>query len=314
MKLKDLGIKNNFSDCFDNERMNSIRVENNIPKLTPNISYSTGNFSMLREKHADLQFDSINGTNHRLNTILLRTNWSKNYFKNKLILECGCGAGPDTEILLGLGARVLSVDIAGLEVANDNIGINKNSQLLQASLLDLPLKTDFFDIVFCHRVLQHTPNPPQVLRSLLKFIKPNGNVFIHSYSNSFFQLMRWKYFLRPFTTRMDPEKLYLKIKNSSAFYFKLTNSLMKAGKIGKAIDHFFIPFLNYRHVPEFSRKDDDWIIEYGVHDTFDALSPKYDQPISKSKLRKIADEVLLSKIVDYEIFQNRSITLLRGKE
>ena len=72
---------------------------------------------MLREKHAKLQMDSVNKTNHRRDTILERTNWPKSFFKDKLILECGCGAGPDTEVLLSLGAKVISVDIAGLDFA-----------------------------------------------------------------------------------------------------------------------------------------------------------------------------------------------------
>src|SRR5688572_12160459 len=80
-----------------------IPIRNGIPRFTPDHSYSTGNFSRLREKHATLQMDSKNGTTDRLNTLLHRTNWPKDFFKGKTILECGCGAGPDTEILLDLG-------------------------------------------------------------------------------------------------------------------------------------------------------------------------------------------------------------------
>ena len=44
---------------------NEIRNENEILRFTPNISYSTGNFSRLREEHSKLQLDSVNGTNDR---------------------------------------------------------------------------------------------------------------------------------------------------------------------------------------------------------------------------------------------------------
>jgi len=73
---------------------------NGILRFTPNLSYSTGDFSKLREKHAQLQLDSVNGTDDRESTILMRTNWPREYFQGKLILECGCGAGADTEALL----------------------------------------------------------------------------------------------------------------------------------------------------------------------------------------------------------------------
>jgi len=308
-----MSIKENFIDCFSPERVQEIRCIEKVPKLSPDISYSTGNFSMLRENHARLQLDSINGTNHRLRTILDRTNWPKYYFKDKLILECGCGAGPDTEILLKLGARVFSIDITGLDVAYKNIGKNSKSQLLQASLLDLPLKKNYFDIVFCHRVLQHTPNPDLVLSEILKYVKKGGGVFVHSYARSLFQMMRWKYFFRVVTKRINPMLLYKIIKSTAPYLFFITNKLHSFGKIGIAIEHFFVPFLNYRQVEFFKEMSDDWIIEYGIHDTFDALSPKYDKPLSIKKFKKIANQELIKKGISYEIIDGKSITLLRNK-
>ena len=305
-------INNNFKNLFKKDKIKEIRFENEIAKLSPNFSYSTGNFSLLREKHSLLQFDSINKTNHRLETILSRTNWNKKKFKNKIILECGCGAGPDTEILLKLGAKVISVDIAGLEITKKNIPKNEKHFLLQASLLDLPFKKNIFDIVFCHRVIQHTPNPKLILSKILKYVKPKGAVFIHSYSSGWYQMCRWKYFLRPITKRIPPKHLYIMIKKSSKLLFLITKYLFKLGKIGKAINYFFIPFLNYINIQNFRKKPDEWIIEYGIHDTFDALSPKYDKPISKNVFKNIADKILKEKCINYEIFTNKSITILRS--
>jgi SAM-dependent methyltransferase len=68
-----------------------------------------------------------------------------------VVLECGCGAGPDTEILLKLGARVVSVDLAGVDVAQNNLGEQESLCLEQASIENLPFNTASFDIVFCHK-------------------------------------------------------------------------------------------------------------------------------------------------------------------
>src|SRR5688572_19989096 len=136
----------------------TIPITNGIPRFTPDLSYSSGNFSLLREKHATLQLDSVNGTTDRLKTVLSRTNWPPEFFKGKTVLECGCGAGPDTEVLVGLGAKVLAVDIAGLDIAKENVP-HPHVQFVQADIANLPLKRSAFDIVFCHRVLQHTPKP-----------------------------------------------------------------------------------------------------------------------------------------------------------
>ena len=72
--------------------------------------------------------------------------------------------------------------------------------------------------------------------------------------------------------------------------------------------------MNYRYVDSFKEKQDEWIIEYGIHDTFDALSPKYDIPLSVKKFKKIAKEVLADKRITYEFIETKGITLLRNKD
>ena len=284
-----------------------IPIRNGIPRFTPDVSYSTGNFSQLREKHATLQLDSHNLTTDRYDTILKRTNWPKSFFKDKTILECGCGAGPDTEILLFLEARVLAVDISSIDKARINLGQNKNLCLVQADITDLPLKKKSFDVVFCHRVLQHTPSPEHTLRHILQFVKVGGAVFVHSYAKTFFQMCNWKYALRLLTTRMNPEKLYNVIKYYAPTAFKITNVISKLPK-GDSINHFLFPFRNHRRVDKFKKLSDAQIIEYGIHDTFDALSPRYDNPISAKAMCRIGEEILG---IPFEVAKGRAITLLR---
>ena len=45
-----------------------VPVRNDIPRFSPDNSYSSGNFSKLRELHATLQLDSKNATSDRLDT------------------------------------------------------------------------------------------------------------------------------------------------------------------------------------------------------------------------------------------------------
>lgn len=285
-----------------------IPIENGIPRFTPALSYSSGNFSLLRERHATLQLDSVNGTKDRLQTVLSRTNWASDFFKGKTVLECGCGAGPDTEVLVGLGAKILAVDITGLDTAKKNVS-HTNVQFVQADVTNLPFKRRAFDIVFCHRVLQHTPKPAQSLEAILSLVKDDGAVFVHTYAYTFAQLFRWKYALRPVTTRLNPETLYDVIEWYSKFAFKLTN-LLKRNIVTQYIAWVCIPFLNYRHQEAFKTKTDKFVLEFGIHDTFDALSPKYDNPLPASHLKKIAAKHLRSP---YEVIEQPTITLLRTK-
>jgi 2-polyprenyl-3-methyl-5-hydroxy-6-metoxy-1,4-benzoquinol methylase len=287
----------------------NIPVVNDIPRFIPDASYAEGNFAKLRERHATLQLDSKNGTNDRLNTILERTKWPKDFFKDKLILECGCGAGPDTEILLSLGAKVMAVDLAGVDVAQQNIGKRNDCYFVQADITDLPLKYQSFDIVFCHRVIQHTPTPQNTLKHILQFVKSDGAVFVHSYARTLVQMLRWKYALRFITKRVNEEKLYRFISSYASYAFKFTNLLNRVPG-GYLLDYFFIPFINKRQVDKFSSLSDEEVLEYSIHDTFDALSPKFDIPLSANTLNQIASEFLTQP---YEIEQRRTVTILRSR-
>ena len=290
-----------------------IPSRNGILRFTPDISYATGSFSKLRDKHAQLQLDSVNGTQDRLNTILSRTGWPREFFKGKLILECGCGAGPDTEVLLSLGAQVVSVDIAGTDICQANIGENKNSLIVQSSIADLPFRKKSFDIVWCHRVLQHTPSPICVLDHILSYVRDDGAVFVHSYARNLKQMLSWKYALRPITRRMNPETLYRIVEKLSPPLYRFTCRLrrLQPDILGKAL--FFaafhlVPVRNYRFAPQFEDKDDDYLIQYAIHDTFDCLSPRYDSPLSARNFRLVANRHLRRP---FEIKEEPGMTLLR---
>lgn len=302
---KPFELRGDFLEAGDKK----IPIINGIPRFTPDKTYVSGNFSRLREKYSLLQFDSYNQTNHRLETLLSRTNWPSEFFKDKTILECGCGSGPDTEILLKLGATVVAVDLTGLDIAKKNLNNKKNVLHVQASITDLPFRKKVFDIVFCHRVIHHTPDPPGTLDHILQFLKDEGAVFVHSYANSCIQRFRWKYLLRPITLRFKPEKLYDIIVKYSPLLFKFTRPLEKFC-LGKIFNWIFVPFFNYREETIFKNKPDDFIIDYGIHDTFDALSPKYDKPMKAKTMKKIAEKHLK---LPFEVVQKPTITLLRTK-
>jgi len=284
-----------------------VPLRNGIARFTPDRSYGTGNFSRLRERHPQLQLDSYNMTTDRHDTLLQRTNWPQSFFKDKTVLECGCGVGPDTEILLSLGAHVLAVDITNLDTATDNLGQSSNLCFVQTDIADLPLKHHSFDIVFCHRVLQHTPDPAYTLRHIVQFVKHDGAVFVHSYARTYFQMCTWKYALRPITTRMDSEKLYHFIESYAPKAYAITNKVAALPK-GNMINHIFFPFFNHSNHDKLKQLSDAQLIEYGIHDTFDALSPRYDKPLSARSIKRIAQQLLSAP---FEVIEQRTITLLR---
>lgn len=293
-----------------------VMIRNGIPRFVADAGYSEGNFSKLRDEFPQLQLDSVAGGDLRMQTILDRTGWEPSEFKGKSLLECGCGAGPDTQILLKLGASVVAADIAGIDTAKANLKSETNVAFLQSSIDDLPLRKESFDIVFCHRVLQHTPDPEKTLRHILQFVKPEGHVFVHSYARTFRQMVHWKYILRPLTTRMNPETLYRMVRATTPPLLALTNLIRRIppqdylGKLLYLLSQNIVPVYNRRFLRGYEGMEADVLREHAIHDTFDALSPKHDHPISATKMRHIASEILQRP---FEIDERGGITLLRTR-
>lgn len=287
-----------------------VPIVNGIPRfIESGATYSEGNFSRLRERHATLQLDSVNGTSDRRDTLLTRTGWSPSRITGKTILECGCGVGPDTEVLLSLGAKVLSVDLTGLDIAKKNLRNNDDVCFVQADIANLPLIEKSFDIVFCHRVLQHTPDPAYTLAQVLRYVKPGGDVFVHSYARTAKQMLNWKYALRPLTKRMPAELLYKSIEKAAPSLGVISEHLCRSS-LGRKIHYMLVPFRYYGHLPQYRDMPKEEILEYGVHDTFDALSPKYDRPLSEAKMREIATDMLDRS---WETHTFGTVTVLRTK-
>ncbi|MBI5059977.1 methyltransferase domain-containing protein [candidate division KSB1 bacterium] len=254
-----------------------------IPRFVPESNYADS-FAFQRMKHARLQMDKFNGTTIQRDTILHRTRWSAEFLNGQTLLECGCGAGPDTQVLLDLGAHVTSVDISGgVDFCRDNNYPNERLNLIQASIMNLPLAPESYDIVYCHRVIQHTPDPAAAFREMVRYVKPGGTVFMHSYRKNFRTMLQWKYWLRPFTTRMDQQKLHGLITTAAPFLQAVT-AVLDRNKLTRQINYHLIPFYNYRRAfPMFSKEQ---LREYGIHDTFDALAPAYDIPNSRKTVER----------------------------
>lgn len=106
-----------------------------------------------------------------------------NRLEGMQVLECGCGAGRFTEILLGRGAVVTSVDITeAVEANQQNFPQDRRHRIAQADLLNLPLPRRAFDVVFCLGVVQHTPCPEQTVALLHEYVKPGGYLVFDHYT------------------------------------------------------------------------------------------------------------------------------------
>lgn len=98
------------------------------------------------------------------------------FFKDKVVLEGGCGKGRHTRRVAGWGARdIVAVDLsAAVEVAFESTRELENAHIIQADIYHLPLRR-VFDYAFSVGVLHHLPDPRAGFRSLVSKVKPGGH-------------------------------------------------------------------------------------------------------------------------------------------
>src|SRR5262249_29877700 len=153
----------------------SYQVKNGIPRFVGADGYATS-FGFQWNTHRKAQLDSCSGVPISADRLFGATGWNRD-LSGECILEAGSGAGRFTEVLLSTGARVFSLDYSSAVDANEaNNGAAPNLTLMQADILNLPLRPGAFDRVLCIGVLQHTPDPARAFASLAARVKPGGQL------------------------------------------------------------------------------------------------------------------------------------------
>jgi SAM-dependent methyltransferase/uncharacterized protein YbaR (Trm112 family) len=128
----------------------------------------------------------------------------ESYFRDKLVLDGGCGEGRFTYLASALGARhVIAADYSlyALERARRQTGNPGNVTFIRANLLQAPFLPDAFDLAFTFGVVHHTPDSFRSYQAVREALKVGGYLAIYVYKTWTLPLIVWP--LRPFTTRMD---------------------------------------------------------------------------------------------------------------
>ena len=255
-------------------------IVNFIPRFVEKSNYAD-NFGMQWNKFRKTQLDSFSKVPISEDRFWKSTGWKKESLKGNIILDAGCGSGRFSEIALKAGATIIAIDYSNaVDAAHKNLGENKNFNVIQADLFNLPFKKNTFDKVFCFGVLQHTPKPSEGIVSLSKVLKIKGKICVDIYWKRFRSLLHVKYLLRPFTKRMNKEKLLKIIIFLAPFLLMLSSSLLKIPFLGKYL-YRLVPFANYKGIYPLNNSQ---LLEWGILDTFDMLSPTYDNPQSQKTL------------------------------
>jgi ubiquinone/menaquinone biosynthesis C-methylase UbiE/uncharacterized protein YbaR (Trm112 family) len=104
------------------------------------------------------------------------------FFKGKKVLDAGCGNGRFAYYAAKNGAEVWAIDLGpAADVARRNTEGLHNVQVVQADLHRPPFPNESFDFIYSIGVLHHLPDPESAFQSLLRFLKPGGEMQVYLY-------------------------------------------------------------------------------------------------------------------------------------
>lgn len=100
----------------------------------------------------------------------------------KTVLDVGCGAGILTESIYAAGAKSHGIDASEkvLNVAIERAKVNKLTiDYYHGTIEDYLNRSDQqFDIIACMELIEHVPDPLQLLQSCASILKPGGQFFL----------------------------------------------------------------------------------------------------------------------------------------
>jgi 2-polyprenyl-3-methyl-5-hydroxy-6-metoxy-1,4-benzoquinol methylase len=106
-------------------------------------------------------------------------------YRNRRLLEVGCGVGIDLARFARAGAQVTGVDLSAtaIRLAQQNFqqqGLTADFCIMNGE--ELQLADNSFDVVYAHGVLQYTANPQQMVNELHRVLRPGGRAILMVYN------------------------------------------------------------------------------------------------------------------------------------
>jgi SAM-dependent methyltransferase len=267
-------------------------VRNFIPRFVPESNY-TDSFGFQWNKFRRTQLDSYSGHPISANRFWKATGWHPEELQDTLVLDVGCGAGRFAEVALSAGATVIAVDYSSaVEAFYENLRHFPRCHVLQADIYRLPLQRECFQFVYSLGVLQHTPDVGRACAALPLLLAPGGQLSVDVYERSWKAWLHAKYWVRPLTRRMDKQRLFSFLEQRVPQLLRFSCALGRVPGAPRWLRRM-IPVANYHGILPLSQHQH---MEWALLDTFDWLSPEFDNPQTAKMLRHWLTEAGLDDI------------------
>jgi SAM-dependent methyltransferase len=257
------------------------RVERFVPRFVPAENYAHS-FGLQWNRFRRTQLDSHSGVPVSRDRFHRYTGWTPEMLAGKRVLDVGCGAGRFAEVALAAGARVVALDYSSaVDAARANLAPHPRLEVVQGDVYRLPFAPSSFDFVYCLGVLQHTPDVGGAFAALPAQLRPGGRLAVDLYPRLPLNALWPKYWLRPLTRRLDPERLFRLVQRGVPVLLPVSRALGRLPGAGSKL-RYLVPVVSYEGVFPLSEAQ---LREWALLDTFDMLAPAHDHPQSAATLR-----------------------------
>lgn len=275
-----------------------------IPRFVPQSNYADS-FGMQWNEFRQTQLDSYSGLTISTERFWASTKWTPEELPGQWILDCGCGAGRFAEVALKAGANVVALDYSSAaDAAYANLKHHPNLHVVQGDIYALPFALGTFRFVYSLGVLQHTPDVKKAFMALPPMVARGGDFCADFYEMTLKHRLLPRHYLRPFTTRMDQERLFALCRKWVPRLMKVTGALNRIPAVGPLLVRA-VPVADYTGVHPLAKAQ---LEEWALLDTFDWLAPAYDQPQRREDVRRW---VAASGFARTEVFKD-GFMIVRG--
>jgi len=264
-----------------------------IPRFVPATTYAD-HFGEQWKRYRLTQLDSYTGipiSRDRLRRCFGEQLW--NTLDGLDVLECGCGAGRFTEVLLDRGARVTSIDLSEAVDANiENFPLGPMHRVAQADIVALPFKKQQFDVVACIGVIQHTPSPELTIQRLYEHVRPGGMLIVDHYTYEVGWYTKTAPIFRAILKRLPTDV-------SMRFTERMVNAVLPlhksvSGSRLRSIVYRVSPVLtHYQTYPELN---DELQRQWALLDTHDSLTDYFKHFRTRGQVRRLLEGMGLEEI------------------
>jgi len=253
---------------------NRYPIRDGVPRFVPENNYAD-NFGMQWNKFSKTQLDSHSGQPISASRFWTATGWKREDLQDQWVLDIGCGAGRFAEVALQAGASVVALDYSSaVDACYANLRQHPRLHVVQGDVYALPFRAGVFAFVYSLGVLQHTPDVARAFAALPPMLQPGGRICVDFYERSFKSALLPKYWLRPFTKRLAKPRLFNALEFLVPKLLPVSVALGYIPVLGRHLKRA-IPVANYVGSLPLSHTQQ---LEWSLLDTFDWLSPAYDNP------------------------------------